>query len=122
MSATNGNYLESVNACRESDISQLFTLLTTTLTTYQEAKVRCSELCDQIQLGAFTKELYRLKLLQPPVSPFDGHSVKSVCGNLKTLKLPNAHQYGYYRSHIESDLTAALDRVEKSVSGIDLQT
>jgi hypothetical protein len=115
---------------RQKIISDIFTLIQSTLDRYQGTKRICSEgiRCDAMVLGSLMIELNRLGYLISPKAPFNGLSIKNLVQELKEMDIRrfckdplvcNSRYSWPSCEEIEESLAKELQELEDQVVGLD---
>lgn len=119
---------DTVNQQRQSALTETFAYLQGVLERYKGSKRICSSgiECDGMLLGSLTIGLNAINILQPPLPPYNGFSVKDVSEKLRDMNVPlhcpsrNRSYYGRTCEGIITPLIAKLDELEQQLQGTEL--
>ncbi len=127
---------DKINRCRQDTLSDIFAYLQGILENYQGSTRTCPQgiECDGMLLGSLTIGLKATNILEPPLPPYNGFSVKGLLERLSELRVPqfcsyilNLRNIGYY-SHssvrtcggIKGPLEAKTVELAQKLQGLEL--
>ncbi|KAF4164790.1 hypothetical protein CNMCM6936_008757 [Aspergillus lentulus] len=90
---------DAIDRAREDAISAILDRLHGRFNMLSSDKVQCSYECDCVLLGALTRHMRRLGILERPAPPFEGIAVKQLAKEAPGVALPRWYERGGEMQH-----------------------
>ncbi|GAQ09906.1 hypothetical protein ALT_7227 [Aspergillus lentulus] len=90
---------DAIDRAREDAISAILDRLHSRFNMLSSDKVQCSYECDCALLGALTRHMHRLGILERPAPPFEGIAAKQLAKDAPGVALPRWYERGGEMQH-----------------------
>jgi hypothetical protein len=98
--------LAAIDRAREDAIGMILDRLHDRVALLRSDNVQCSYECDCVLLGALTRHMHRLGILERPAPPFEGIRTEQLAKEAPSVLVPRWYQRG---GEIEHSCTATQD-------------
>ncbi|KAF7122567.1 hypothetical protein CNMCM5793_000592 [Aspergillus hiratsukae] len=91
--------LDAIDRTREDAVGRILDRLHDRVALLRSDNVQCSYECDCVLLGALTRHMHRLRILERPAPPFEGIGVEQLAKEAASVVVPGWYERGSYIEH-----------------------